>query len=207
MGSYSPRPVPPADLTVPAVGLFFLCSQAQGTEKSAGPSPSRALDARRMSRRGSPGDVLCPRPQTPASPGDPTLERGSGQASSGRSLTHGQLGWGSDSGRGHPHREEERGGRGGRRGGRRGGGRGGREGPGDCWAGGVVGRGIARAFLLSPPPSSPAGSTLLAPFSTLDPPKFFWYEIGPSLLSTSQLAVPGKCEVSKRKRPRFTRRS
>lgn len=200
MGSCSPRPVPPADLTVPAVGLFFLCSQAQGTEKSAGPSPSRALDARRMSRRGSPGDVLCPPPNS-SEPRGPPPWRGARvkPPPAGPSLT--------GSAAGAPtlaaaiHTGKRRGEEG------EGEGEGAGEGEGEGGPGRLLGRGGCGERHRAGIPSVPAPLPLLAPFSTLDPPKFFWYEIGPSLLSTSQLAVPGKSEVSKRKRPRFTRRS
>lgn len=110
-------------------------------------------------------------------------------------ITHGQRGWGSDSGQGHPHREEERGGRGGKRGGREKG----EEGPGDWRGGDGGGGGVHRPGPSSSPrPSFPAGSSLLACFSNLGSPKtFFWCEIGHSTFP-QESAVLGESVVPKK---------
>lgn len=146
MGLQSPpRPACPGTWLFRAAELFFLCSYAQGREKSAGAQPFAGPG---RVQEGKPRRSSLSPPKTPASWGDPTLERGSRQASSGRSLgliTHGQRCWCSDSGHGHPHSEEERGRRGGRRAER--------EGPGDCAGWGVGGYRAGHSF--SPRPSSP----------------------------------------------------
>lgn len=182
MGLQSPpRPACPGTWLFRAAELFFLCSYAQGREKSAGAQPFAGPG---RVQEGKPRRSPLSPPKTPASWGDPTLERGSRQASSGRSLgliTHGQRCWCSDSGHGHPHSEEERGRRGGRRAEREEG----REG-GPWRLRGAGGGGIAQGIPLVPAPL-PRGSSLLAPFSTLDPPKFFYCEFEHLLLSPSQL--------------------
>lgn len=159
--------------------LFFLYSQAQGRAKPAGPIPSPpALDAGPELRKELSSNPALKLQRTGATP----PRRGAPPSLLGLSLgliTHGQRGWGSDSGHGHPHGEEERGGKGGKRGGRQ------RREEGQATGGG---RCTARALLQSTP-LFPRG--ILPSCSFLQPrsPKvFFWCENGHSLSLGNQLS-------------------
>lgn len=148
MGSYSPRPVLPTNLTVPC-SCTFLSLQSGPRQREAGRAHLLAGSGRLsgVEKR----DVLYPRPQIPEDRSEPTLDRGP-LSLLGLSLgmvTHGQRCWGSDSGHRHPHRKEERGGRGGKRGGKEKG----EEGPGD-WG---QGEGCTARALLQSPPLFPCG--------------------------------------------------